>query len=60
MQREQVPPGMNPVWLAQSRLRRRKFDECLSICDPLLVKNPYDQVDTMFSGSDEALNAGKP
>ncbi|GAX76630.1 hypothetical protein CEUSTIGMA_g4076.t1 [Chlamydomonas eustigma] len=34
---------MNPVWLAQSRLRRRKFDECLEICNPLLDKNPYDQ-----------------
>ena len=43
MQRDQPPSTMNPVWLAQSRLRRRKFDECLAICDPILEKNPYDQ-----------------
>ncbi len=35
--------SMNPVWLAQSRLRRRKFDECLEICNPILDRNPYDQ-----------------
>ena len=35
---------MNPVWLAQSRLRRRKFDECVDICTSILDKNPYDQV----------------
>ena len=45
MQSDPIPhPTMNPVWLAQSRLRRRKFDECISICDPILDKNPYDQV----------------
>lgn len=40
----QAQQDMNPVWLAQSRLRRRKFDECLEICTPILERNPYDQV----------------
>mmetsp|Transcript_10665 Transcript_10665/g.27340 ORF Transcript_10665/g.27340 Transcript_10665/m.27340 type:complete len:516 (-) Transcript_10665:127-1674(-) len=35
--------GVNLVWLAQSRLRRRKYDECIDICTELLDKNPYDQ-----------------
>lgn len=35
--------GVNLVWLAQSRLRRRKYDECIDLCTELLDKNPYDQ-----------------
>lgn len=35
--------GMNPIWAAQSRFRRRKFDEAIEICTTLLEKNPYDQ-----------------
>ncbi len=35
---------INLVWLAQSKLRRRKFDECIEICSKLLERNPYDQV----------------
>jgi hypothetical protein len=38
--------GVNLVWLAQSRLRRRKYDECIDLCTELLDKNPYDQVST--------------
>eukprot|EP00899_Mesostigma_viride_P006572 jgi/Mesvir1/15916/Mv08240-RA.1 len=34
---------MDMVWLAQSRLRRRRIDECIDICTELLDKNPYDQ-----------------
>ncbi|GFR50306.1 hypothetical protein Agub_g12497 [Astrephomene gubernaculifera] len=34
---------INPVWLAQSRLRRRKFDSCIELCTGILEKNPYDQ-----------------
>lgn len=53
MQSDPIPhPTMNPVWLAQSRLRRRKFDECISICDPILDKNPYDQVDCFLHMSE--------
>ena len=35
---------VNPVWLAQSRFRRRRFDECIEICTKILERNPYDQV----------------
>jgi tetratricopeptide repeat protein 8 len=34
---------MDPVWLAQSKLGRRKFDECIDMCSEMLDKNPYDQ-----------------
>ncbi|KXZ42612.1 BBS8 protein [Gonium pectorale] len=40
---QQQQPTLNPVWLAQSRLRRRKFDECIEVCTNILDKNPYDQ-----------------
>lgn len=35
--------GLNAVWLAQSRFRRRRFDECIEICTQILERNPYDQ-----------------
>lgn len=35
--------GLNAVWLAQSKLRRRRFDECIEICSDALGRNPYDQ-----------------
>jgi len=31
------------VFLAQSKLRRRKFDDCIAICTDILNENPYDQ-----------------
>lgn len=34
---------MNPLYLAHSRLRRRRFDDTLSICSDVLEKNPLDQ-----------------
>merc|ERR1719486_569463 len=34
---------MDPLWLAQSKLRRRRFDDCIAICTDILVKNPYDK-----------------
>ena len=34
---------LDPVWYAQSKMRRRKHDEALEICTTLLTKNPYDQ-----------------
>lgn len=37
-------PEMNPVWLAHSRLRRRRLDESIEICTTILDRNPYDQV----------------
>ncbi|KAF5838486.1 TRP protein for flagellar function [Dunaliella salina] len=35
--------GLNSVWLAQSRFRRRRFDDCIEICTKNLEVNPYDQ-----------------
>ena len=35
---------MDPLFLAQSRLRRRRFDEAIDICQNLLERNPLDQV----------------
>ncbi|EFJ39613.1 TRP protein for flagellar function [Volvox carteri f. nagariensis] len=43
MQQQGQAHGVNPVWLAQSRLRRRKFDSCIELCTGILEKNPYDQ-----------------
>ncbi|KAJ8871108.1 hypothetical protein PR048_027412 [Dryococelus australis] len=34
---------MDPLYLALSLFRRRRYEECASICTELLVKNPYDQ-----------------
>jgi tetratricopeptide repeat protein 8 len=31
------------LWLAMSKLRRGKLEECISLCDELLAKNPQDQ-----------------
>ena len=35
---------MDPVFLAYSCFRRRKFDDCVKLCTQVLEKNPYDQV----------------
>ncbi len=34
---------MDPLFMACSFFRRRKFDECINICTKLLEKNQYDQ-----------------
>jgi hypothetical protein len=34
---------LNLVWLAHSRLRRRRFDDCIELCTRMLERNPYDQ-----------------
>ncbi|GBF93790.1 hypothetical protein Rsub_06122 [Raphidocelis subcapitata] len=38
-----LPGGLNPIWLAQSKLRRRRFDEAIEICSAALAAKPYDQ-----------------
>jgi tetratricopeptide repeat protein 8 len=38
-----LPKDINPVWLAQSRLRRRRFDECIETCSTVLDRNSKDQ-----------------
>lgn len=35
---------VNPIWLAQSKMRRRRYDECIDICTAALRKNSLDQV----------------
>ena len=44
---------MDPVFLAYSCFRRRKFDDCVKLCTQVLEKNPYDQVSA--TGVSEAL-----
>ena len=34
---------MDPMYIALSYFRRRKFDQCIEVCAKLLAKNPYDQ-----------------
>ena len=34
---------INPLFLAQSRLRRRRFDDCDSLCSDVLERNALDQ-----------------
>lgn len=34
---------LNPLFYAQSKYRRRKYDECIEICTKLLSENPLDQ-----------------
>lgn len=34
---------MDPAWLAMSKLRRGRLEECIAICDELLAQNPADQ-----------------
>ena len=36
--------ALNPVWYAQSKIKRREYDAALEICTALLERNPYDQV----------------
>ena len=38
-----VAIGGDRVFFAQSKLRRRRYAECIAICTQLLEKNPYDQ-----------------
>ena len=35
---------VDPLWLAQSKFRRKHHEECVEICNEALSKNAYDQV----------------
>ncbi len=39
---------MDPLFMACSLFRRRKFEDCARICTTILEKNPYDQVNEML------------
>ncbi|EDV29838.1 Tetratricopeptide repeat protein 8 [Trichoplax sp. H2] len=34
---------MDPLFLANSYFRRRRFDDCVELCNKVLQKNPYEQ-----------------
>ena len=35
---------MDPLFMATSLFRRRRFEECVKTCTEILLKNPLDQV----------------
>lgn len=35
---------MDPLYMANSLLRRRRYEECVQACTEILETNPYDQV----------------
>lgn len=35
--------GLDPLFHATAKFRRRDFDACIAICDTLLAQNAYDQ-----------------
>ena len=35
---------MDPLFMATSLFRRRRFEECVKTCSEILESNPYDQV----------------
>lgn len=41
-----VSGHLDPVFLAQVKLRKRQYDVCIDICTSLLEENPLDQVGT--------------
>lgn len=40
----QVASQIDPFFLALSRARRRRFEDCDELCTEILNENPYDQV----------------
>lgn len=44
----ELPEGIDPLFYAQSKLRRRQFDACIDICTQLLERNPYDKVGALL------------
>ena len=34
------------MWLAMSKARRGRLQECIELCDGVLTQNPADQVDS--------------
>ena len=44
---------MDPLFLALSLFRRRKFEESSALCTELLKKNPFDQVNYTTVGGRE-------
>lgn len=57
-----VPAGVDPVFYALHKLRRREFDDCANLCTGALSSNPYDQVCApwRYVGETPALHAALP
>jgi hypothetical protein len=43
-EKEDHASQLNPAFYALSKLRRRKFDDCVNQCTTLLTEAPLDQV----------------
>ena len=39
-----IPEGIDVLWLAQNRFRRRRYQDCVEICNEGLSKTPHDEV----------------
>ncbi len=39
-----VTDQLDPLWFAISKLRRGKYEDCVTICNSVLSTNPGDQV----------------
>ena len=35
---------MDPLYMANSLFRRRRYEDCVQVCTEILEANPYDQV----------------
>ena len=45
----QIATQMDPFYVALSRLRQKRYDECIELCTDILQENPYDQVRISYS-----------
>ena len=46
--------GLDPLFMAMTLFRHRRFEDCLEVCNQLLTKNPKDQVRTIMSTKEDA------
>jgi hypothetical protein len=42
--KQQAASTLDPLFVAQSLLRRRKFQQCIELCDQVLQQNCLDKV----------------
>lgn len=40
---------MDPLFMATSLFRRRRFEDCVTICTDILKKNPLDKVRPLWN-----------
>jgi hypothetical protein len=58
LERENVAAGLDPVWLAMSKLRRGHLDDCINRCTAILGENQLDQVRANIWRNLEGQGAG--